>query len=90
MDEIFSNETLHPGDLKAALEAALMKGLHSSLLDFLPPDTDLNRLTDDAFPVPGKKGSKKAVLKPATPVKNETVKAREKNKKSKLSSSLCT
>ncbi|KAH9278072.1 Tyrosine--tRNA ligase, cytoplasmic [Echinococcus granulosus] len=64
LDDLFANEVWHPGDLKAALEAALLQGLQRRLVEYLPP-ADLSRLIDDAFPVPGKKSKK------ATPGKSK-------------------
>lgn len=59
LDDLFANEVWHPGDLKAALEAALLQDLQHRLVEYLPP-SDLSRLIDDAFPVPGKKVKKAA------------------------------
>ncbi|VDK34888.1 unnamed protein product [Taenia asiatica] len=59
LNDLFANEIWHPGDLKAALEAALLQGLQHRLVEYLPP-ADLSRLIDDAFPVPGKKVKKAA------------------------------
>ncbi|KAL5970703.1 Tyrosine--tRNA ligase cytoplasmic [Taenia solium] len=59
LDDLFANEVWHPGDLKAALEAALLQSLQHRLVEYLPP-ADLSRLIDDAFPVPGKKVKKAA------------------------------
>ncbi|KAL5106853.1 Tyrosine--tRNA ligase cytoplasmic [Taenia crassiceps] len=71
LDDLFANEIWHPGDLKAALEAALLQGLQHRVAEDLPP-ADLSRLIDNAFPVPGKK-SKKAAPEKAKHTEVKTV-----------------
>ncbi|VDM26673.1 unnamed protein product [Hydatigera taeniaeformis] len=65
LDNLFSAELWHPGDLKFALEEALVRILQSPLVECLSV-LELSRLIDDAFPLPRKKAVK------STPVKAKT------------------
>ncbi|ELU10391.1 hypothetical protein CAPTEDRAFT_167956 [Capitella teleta] len=57
LEECFRKEELHPGDLKAAVEAALNKLLDPIRADFQSPE--MKKLTAKAYPPPAKnKGAK--------------------------------